>query len=63
MTDHMQITPGETLEVVERDPAVLVLEATYSAGGSAPPAHYHPAQDEHFEVLDDMFRRRRLCRD
>jgi mannose-6-phosphate isomerase-like protein (cupin superfamily) len=52
MSDRLQITPGETLEVVERTPDVLVLNASWSPGGSAPPAHYHPAQDEHFEVLE-----------
>jgi mannose-6-phosphate isomerase-like protein (cupin superfamily) len=52
MTDRLQITPGETLDVVERTPAVLVLDATYAPHGSAPPAHYHPAQDEHFEILE-----------
>lgn len=50
MSDRLHITPGETLDVLERTPEALVLEATYAPGGSAPPAHYHPAQDEHFEV-------------
>jgi mannose-6-phosphate isomerase-like protein (cupin superfamily) len=52
MPDQLQITPGETLDVVERSPDVLVLEASYAPGGSAPPTHYHPSQDEHFEVLE-----------
>jgi mannose-6-phosphate isomerase-like protein (cupin superfamily) len=50
MSDRLHITPGETLDVLARTPEALVLEATYAPGGSAPPAHYHPAQDEHFEV-------------
>jgi mannose-6-phosphate isomerase-like protein (cupin superfamily) len=52
MSDRLQITPGEALDVIERGPDVLVLDASWSPGGSAPPAHYHPAQDEHFEVLE-----------
>jgi mannose-6-phosphate isomerase-like protein (cupin superfamily) len=56
MTNRLQITPGETLEVVERTPSVLVLDATYAPHGSAPPTHYHPAQDEHFEVVEGILR-------
>jgi mannose-6-phosphate isomerase-like protein (cupin superfamily) len=52
MTDHLQITPGETLDVTDRAADVLVFDARWAPGGSAPPAHYHPAQDEHFEVLE-----------
>jgi mannose-6-phosphate isomerase-like protein (cupin superfamily) len=29
---------------------VLEVEATYAPGGSPPPAHLHPKQDERFEV-------------
>ena len=28
------------------------MEASYDAGESPPPPHYHPSQDEHFEVLE-----------
>ena len=28
------------------------MEAAYAAGESPPPPHYHPSQDEHFEVLE-----------
>ena len=56
MSDRLHITPGETLDVLERTPEALVLEATYAPGGSAPPAHYHPAQDEHFEVQTGTLR-------
>ena len=35
-------TKGELLEV----------ESSYEAGGQQPPVHYHPAQEERFEVLD-----------
>jgi mannose-6-phosphate isomerase-like protein (cupin superfamily) len=35
-------TAGELVEV----------ESIYSTAGSAAPAHFHPSQDEHFEVLE-----------
>jgi mannose-6-phosphate isomerase-like protein (cupin superfamily) len=54
--DRLQITPGERLDVLERTPAALVLEAAYAPDGSAPPAHYHPAQDEHFKILQGTLR-------
>jgi mannose-6-phosphate isomerase-like protein (cupin superfamily) len=50
-TDTLQITLGEALEVVERAPGLLVFEATWAPGGSPPPAHFHPSQSEHFEML------------
>ena len=56
MSHRLRITPGETLEVIEREPTVLVLEAGYAPRGSAPPAHYHPRQDEHFEILEGTLR-------
>jgi quercetin dioxygenase-like cupin family protein/uncharacterized membrane protein len=31
--------------------ALLEMEAYYKPGGHYPPEHYHPLQDEHFEVL------------
>jgi mannose-6-phosphate isomerase-like protein (cupin superfamily) len=39
-------TRGERLEV----------ETTWSGGGDLPPAHFHPAQDEHFEVVEGNLR-------
>jgi mannose-6-phosphate isomerase-like protein (cupin superfamily) len=56
MPDRLQITPNERLDVLERTPAALVLEAAYAPGGKAPPAHYHPAQDEHFDILEGVLR-------
>jgi mannose-6-phosphate isomerase-like protein (cupin superfamily) len=51
MTDTIQISAGQVVEVLESSNDVLVLETTYAPGGSAPPAHFHPAQTEHFEIL------------
>ena len=53
---RLQITPGEVLEVLERTPAVLVLEAAYAPGGSPPPPHYHPTQDERFAIHEGVLR-------
>jgi mannose-6-phosphate isomerase-like protein (cupin superfamily) len=36
----------------------LELEASYQAGGAEPPAHLHPSQDEHFEILSGWMRAR-----
>lgn len=35
---------------------LLVMEAAYSGGGGLPPEHFHPRQDEHFEVLEGSVR-------
>ena len=40
------------LEILSRDPELLVMEQSYDAAAEAPPPHYHPSQDEHFEVLE-----------
>lgn len=36
--------------------AVLEMEGSYSGEGGLPPEHYHPRQDEHFEVLEGTVR-------
>jgi len=56
MADRLDITAGERLEVVEDTPDVLTVEAYYAPRGDQPPAHYHPRQDEHFEVLEGSLR-------
>lgn len=49
-TDEIQLG-DETLTVVSRSDAELVLDATWEPGATAPPPHFHPKQDERFEVL------------
>jgi mannose-6-phosphate isomerase-like protein (cupin superfamily) len=48
----LKLGPGTTLTVRETGPDALEVEALYDPGGSPPPAHLHPAQAEHFEVLE-----------
>ena len=40
------------LEIISRAPDLLVMEQSYEADAPAPLPHYHPSQDEHFEVLE-----------
>ena len=40
------------LEILSRAPDLLVMEQSYDAHADPPPPHYHPSQDEHFEVLE-----------
>ena len=47
----MRIVPI-VLEILSRAPDLLVMEQSYEASDSPPPPHFHPSQDEHFEVLE-----------
>lgn len=51
MTNQLQLTPVESIKVISRTDECLEVEATYFAGHRRPPRHWHPMQDEHFEVL------------
>jgi mannose-6-phosphate isomerase-like protein (cupin superfamily) len=50
--ETLQLTPGEAVTIVSSTPEALVVEATYGTSKRPPPMHSHPAQEEHFEVLD-----------
>jgi quercetin dioxygenase-like cupin family protein len=54
----LKLGPGSTLTVLETGPDALVVEAVYDSGGSPPPAHLHPSQAEHFEMLEGSVRTR-----
>jgi len=54
--EELEIGPGHKLRVLACSQEVLELEATYAGGGAPPPAHLHPSQDEHFEVLQGEMR-------
>jgi mannose-6-phosphate isomerase-like protein (cupin superfamily) len=49
--ETLRLGPRESVSVVMDSAELLDVEATYEPGGSPPPKHFHPAQDEHFEVL------------
>jgi mannose-6-phosphate isomerase-like protein (cupin superfamily) len=51
MNRTLKITPTESVEIRESTPDLLEVLATYGPSSKAPPKHFHPAQDEHFEVL------------
>ena len=48
----LKLTPTESVTVRSAEPGLLEVEARYGPNGAAPPRHLHPAQDEHFEVLE-----------
>ena len=54
----LKITLGESVEVLRSDPEALIVEGTWAPSGEPPPKHYHPEQDEHFEVLAGTLRTR-----
>jgi quercetin dioxygenase-like cupin family protein len=56
MGEVLTITPTESVEIRSASAEALEVEATYGAGGEPPPKHFHPAQDEHFEVLAGSIR-------
>jgi quercetin dioxygenase-like cupin family protein len=47
---------GFRLRFVRLGDEVLEMEASYSGDGGLPPAHFHPRQNERFEVLDGAIR-------
>jgi mannose-6-phosphate isomerase-like protein (cupin superfamily) len=50
MSDELHLNDHEGLRVTRETPAELEVEATWRPGGSPPPEHLHPGQDEEFEV-------------
>jgi len=54
--ETFQLTESERVTVVESSAESLLVEAIYGPGGSPPPKHLHPAQDEIFQVLDGSLR-------
>ena len=47
----LKLTPHESVEIRSDTPEALEVEVVYGPGGSPPPKHLHPGQEEHFEVL------------
>ena len=56
MAETLKLTASESLEVQSESPEMLEVIASYGPEGHPPPPHFHPAQDEHFEVLEGVVR-------
>jgi mannose-6-phosphate isomerase-like protein (cupin superfamily) len=56
MPEKLSLGPDNQIEIRSSTPEALEVEAAYRPGGSPPAAHFHPAQDEHFEVLEGTMR-------
>jgi mannose-6-phosphate isomerase-like protein (cupin superfamily) len=56
--DALYLTPHESVRIREHSSDVLEVEARWDPNGSAPPKHFHPGQDEEFEVLEGVIRAR-----
>jgi mannose-6-phosphate isomerase-like protein (cupin superfamily) len=52
MGDTLRLTPHEMVTIRKSSPELLEVEGNWGPEGKPPPPHYHPAQDEHFEVLE-----------
>jgi mannose-6-phosphate isomerase-like protein (cupin superfamily) len=50
--DTLKLTPDETIRIRSESPEALEVEGTWGPGGSPPPKHFHPEQDERFEALE-----------
>lgn len=48
--ETLRLTPHESVRIRRAEPELLEVEATYGPG-KPPPPHFHPSQDERFEVL------------
>lgn len=47
--------PNMRLELLRTQGEVLEMVATYGPGSKAPPAHYHPHQEERFDIVSGAF--------
>jgi quercetin dioxygenase-like cupin family protein len=52
VNDTLTLTPTEHLTVRSSTFELLEMEATYLPSPHRPPKHWHPSQDEHFEVIE-----------
>ena len=58
MAEVFQLSPSESVEVCSHTPEALEVEGSWGPHGSPPPKHFHPHQDERFEVLSGRLRTR-----
>jgi quercetin dioxygenase-like cupin family protein len=54
VAETLHLTPHEQLTILREEAELLEVEARYEPTTRRPPAHYHPEQDEHFEVLEGV---------
>jgi mannose-6-phosphate isomerase-like protein (cupin superfamily) len=52
VTDTLPLGKHQHVRVISSTADLLELQSTWSPGGDPPRAHYHPAQDERFDVLE-----------
>jgi quercetin dioxygenase-like cupin family protein len=52
MAETLRLTPGETVIIRKSSPELLEVEGAWAPEGKPPPPHFHPSQEEHFEVLE-----------
>ncbi len=52
----ISVTPHAHLTITASSPGLLAMEVTWTSAGHLPPSHFHPGQDEHFEVLEGSLR-------
>ena len=58
MNETLKLTPTESVIVRRAEPDLLEVEGIWGPGGSPPPKHFHPDQDERFEVIVGSLRAR-----
>lgn len=56
LSETLTLTPTEAVTIRSSSEDALLVEATYAPGGSPPPKHLHPSQDEHFRILEGGLR-------
>ena len=56
MAATYKLTRHETVTVLRAEPELLEVEGRWGSEGKPPPAHYHPDQDERFQVLEGSLR-------
>jgi quercetin dioxygenase-like cupin family protein len=49
--DTLHLTPHESVRIREHSPEALLVEGYWAPDAPPPPKHFHPSQDERFEVL------------
>jgi quercetin dioxygenase-like cupin family protein len=56
--DVYRLSPSESVRITHHSADALEVEGTWGPRGSAPPKHFHPDQDERFEVVAGSLRAR-----